>query len=436
MKASEFSRRREELMEMMGKRGIAIIPTAPVHTRNRDVEHVFRPDSDFYYLTGFEEPEAVAVIRPGASAEYVLFCRERDPERELWDGYRAGQEGAQEKYGADDSFPIEDLDDILPGMMEGSERVYYSLGCYPEFDHNVIEWVNKLRGQARKGVSAPIEVIALDHLLHDMRLFKSREEIRMMKRAADISVEAHKRAMRVCQPGMYEYQIEAELQYEFMRQGARSPAYPSIVGGGENACVLHYIENRDVLKDGDLLLIDAGAEYEYYAADITRTFPVSGRFSEPQKQLYQAVLDAQAAAIAAVRPGNHWNAPHEAAVESLTASLLQLGLIEGELETLIEEEAYKPYFMHRTGHWLGMDVHDVGDYKVDDQWRVLEPGMVLTVEPGLYIAKNAEEVDAKWRGIGIRIEDDVLVTRDGHDVLTAAVPKSVEDVEAIMAQRA
>jgi Xaa-Pro aminopeptidase len=398
------------------------------------VDYPYRPDSDFYYLSGFPEPEAVIVLIPGRKhGEYVLFCRERDMEMETWNGRRAGQEGACEIYGADDSFPITDIDDILPGMLEGSERVYYTMGAAPEFDQRVINWVNKIRGKSRSGVRTPGEFVSMEHLLHDMRLFKSRSEVSMHRKAMKVSAKAHKRAMQVCKPGMMEYEIEAELLYEFRKAGM-GIAYPSIVGGGENGCILHYTENDAELKDGDLLLIDAGAELECYAADITRTFPVNGRYSKEQKALYEVVLDAQLAAIDQVRPGKHWNDPHQAAVEVLTRGLVELGLLKGKVKQLIQDEAYRKFYMHRTGHWLGMDVHDVGDYKVDSEWRELEPGMMLTVEPGLYIPAGTKGVAKKWWNIGIRIEDDVLVTKKGPDVLTSGVPKSVDEIESLMAR--
>lgn len=434
MKIQEFNRRRRYLMEMMGDRSVAILQAAPVQVRNRDVEHDYRQDSDFFYLSGFPEPESVLVLIPGrAHGEFILFCRENDKTMETWNGPRAGQEGAVEQYGADDSFPISDIDDILPGLLEDKESVYYTMGAHPDFDQRVIGWVNRLRQQARAGVHAPGEFISLDHSLHEMRLYKSAAEIKAMRQAATISTEAHIRAMKNCKPGMKEYQIQAELQHSFMMQGALSPAYTSIVGGGKNGCILHYVENRDTLKNGDLLLIDAGAEYDYYAADISRTFPVNGKFSRAQKALYQLVLNAQEAAINEVKPGNHWNDPHEAAVRVLTEGMIELGLLKGKVKKLIEKEAYRKFYMHRTGHWLGMDVHDVGDYKVDDEWRLLEPGMVLTVEPGLYIAGGDKSVDKKWWNIGIRIEDDVLVTKGGHEVLSHGVPKTIKEIEATMA---
>jgi Xaa-Pro aminopeptidase len=431
----EFARRRRAVMEEMGEGSIAILPSAPVRIRNRDVEYPYRQDSDFYYLTGFEEPEAVAVLMPNRKrGEYILFCRERDPEMELWNGVRSGLEGACEDYGADDAFPIGDVDDILPGLLENQSRVFYAMGYYPDFDRRMIGWVNRVRTRSKAGVSSSADIVALDNVLHEMRLMKSKAEVRAMSRAMEISCNAHRRAMGACRPGMSEYQVEAELDYEFMRGGSRRAAYPSIVAGGANACVLHYTENRDTLRDGDLLLIDAGAEYDYYAADITRTFPVNGRFSKPQRALYEVVLEAQAAAIEQVQPGNHWNEPHEAAVEVLAQGLVALGLIKGRATTIIKKGRYRKFYVHRTGHWLGMDVHDVGDYKIGGEWRVLEPGMVMTVEPGLYVAAGDKQVARKWWNIGIRIEDDILVTRNGNKVLTAAVPKSVGDIEAIVGQ--
>ncbi len=431
---SLFEKRRREVMQHM-EHGVAIIPTAPRRARNRDVDFPFRPDSDFYYLTHFPEPDAVAVLAPGrAGGEYLLFCRERDREKEIWEGRRAGVEGAREIYGAEDAFPIDHIDEILPGLLENCSRVYYSMGRYQGFDARLMDWVNEVRGKARAGVRAPGEFVDLNHILHEMRLYKRPEEVRLMKRACKVSGRAHQRAMQSCRPGMMEYEIEAELVYEFKRNGSRFPAYAPIVAGGANACVLHYCDNDAELRAGDLLLIDAGAEVDCYAADITRTFPVSGRYSAEQRAIYELVLTAQLAAIAQVKAGNQWNHPHEKAVHVLTQGLVDLGLLRGDVDELIAQEGYKRFYMHRTGHWLGMDVHDVGDYKVDELWRVLEPGMVMTVEPGLYISPDDGTVDARWRGIGIRIEDDVLVTRDGNEVLSREVPKSIADIEALMRQ--
>ena len=433
MDNSEFPKRRKRLMDMMGGGSIAVIPTSPVRMRNRDVEYPFRPDSDFYYLTGFAEPDSVAVLIPDRpTGEFILFCRERDEKMETWHGRRAGLEGACDIYGAEDAFPIDDLDDILPGLLEDRERIYYAMGNDPVFDQRVLSWVRQVRDRVRSGVNAPEELISLNHLLHEMRLFKSRKEIAAMRRAAKIAAGAHKRAMQVCKPGLREYQIEAELLHEFMSQGALNPAYPPIVGGGPNSCILHYTENSDVLNDGDMLLIDAGAEYDYYASDITRTFPVNGRFSKEQREVYEIVLESQLAAIDAVRPGNHWNEPHEAAVKIMTEGLVSLGLLNGRTRSLIKDQAYSKYYMHRTGHWLGMDVHDVGDYKLEGEWRLLEPGMVLTIEPGLYLQSH-RGLAKKWWNIGIRIEDDVLVTKDGHDVLSKDIVKSIDEIEELMA---
>ena len=430
----EFTARRTRLMQMMEPNSIAIIPAAHEILRNNDTHFPFRQDSDFYYLTGFHEPDAVAVLIPGrAHGAFVLFCRERDPERELWDGYRAGPEGACSDYGADDAFPIDDLDEILPGLLEGRERVYYAMGRDGEFDRHVMEWVNAIRSKVRSGAIPPGEFLDLNHFLHELRLFKSAQEIQLMKQAAEISAKAHRRAMAVCKPGMMEYQLEAELLHVFAKNGARSPAYSSIVGGGENGCILHYVENSAMLRDGDLVLIDAGCELDHYASDITRTFPVNGTFSREQKALYELVLQAQLAAIEVIKPGRHWNEPHDATVKVITEGLVKLGLLKGKISTLIKEAAYRDFYMHRAGHWLGMDVHDVGDYKCGGEWRVFEPNMVLTVEPGIYVSPHNKKVDKKWRGIGIRIEDDVVVTKNGCEIITAQAPKTVTEIEEWMA---
>ncbi len=429
----EFARRRQELMGIMGPNSIAILPAAPEHVRNRDVEYPYRQSSDFWYLTGFAEPEAVLVLLPGREhGEYVMFCRERDRTMEIWNGYRSGPEGVVNDFDADDAFPVGDIDEILPGLIEGRERVYYDLGMDAEFDRRLMGWVNSIRERVRSGAQPPGEFVALAHHLHDMRLFKSAGEIKLMRKAASISAGAHVRAMQEVKPGMMEYQLEAEYIHEFMRHGSRSPAYPSIVGGGANGCILHYIDNRQKLQDGDLVLVDAGCELEMYASDITRTFPVNGTFSKPQQALYELVLASQYAAIEATHPDNHWNVPHEQVVNILTQGLLDLGLLKGEFNELVETEGYRRFFMHRTGHWLGLDVHDVGDYRVQEQWRQLEPGMALTVEPGLYVAPDDDTVDEQWRGIGIRIEDDVVVTKDGCEVMTHEVPKDVADIEKLM----
>lgn len=431
---AEYARRRKALMEQMEPNSIAILPAAPVLMRNRDVEHVYRQDSDFQYLSGFPEPEAVIVLIPGREhGEYVLFCRERNAERELWDGLRVGQDGAISQYAADDAFPIGDIDDILPGLIEGRERVYYAMGTHLEFDRRLMEWVNAIRAKTRQGATPPKEFVELSYLLHDLRLYKSAGEVKVMREAAQISAHAHVRAMQASRAGLYEYHLEAELEYAFRKGGAKMPAYGSIVASGKNACILHYRENDAVLKNGDLVLIDAGCEIDCYASDITRTFPVSGKFSPEQKAIYEIVLAANLEAFKYIAPGRHWNEAHEATVRVITAGLLELGLLTGELDELIASEAYKPFYMHRAGHWLGMDVHDVGEYKVGGQWRVLEPGMAMTVEPGIYIAVDNQNVAKKWRGIGVRIEDDVVVTKHGCEILTQDVPKAVDEIEALMA---
>ena len=433
MDKREFTKRRKRLMDIVDRGGIAIQPTAPEQLRNRDVYFPFRPDSDFFYLSGFAEPEAVLVLVPDRpQGECLLFCRENDPEAETWHGRRAGLEGACERYGADDAFPFSDLDDILPGLLENKERIYYTMGWYQDFDRRLVGWLNQVSNKGRMGVHAPDQCHSLGHYLHEMRLYKSREEIKTMRRAAQISAAAHRRAMETCRPGLFEYQIEAEILHGFMGQGSRSPAYPSIVGGGANSCILHYTENNQVLNDGDMLLIDAGCELDHYASDITRTFPVNGRFTPEQRAVYEIVLEAQLAAIEKVRPGNHWNEPHLAALEVITRGLISLGLLKGRWRTQLKEEAFRPYYMHRTGHWLGMDVHDVGDYKVGEEWRMFEPGMVTTVEPGLYLSPIIKGLPKRWWNIGVRIEDDVLVTAQGHEVLTHGAPKTVAEIESVM----
>jgi Xaa-Pro aminopeptidase len=419
-------------MDLIGPHGIAVIVASPERVRSRDTLFDYRPDSDFYYLTDFEEPEAIAVLAPGRpQGEFLLFCRERNPERELWDGPRAGPEGAVAEYGADDAFPITDVDDIQPGLIEPRDRVYYSIGASAEdFDQRLLGWIRRLNTRRQSG-HAPSEIVSLGHVLHEMRLFKSRAEASVMRKAARIAVEAHARAMQACRPGMREFELEAEFLHEFRRHGAQC-SYPPIVAAGANSCVLHYRANDAELVDGQLVLIDAGCEYEMYASDVTRTFPVNGRFSAPQRELYDVVLAANEAATAAAQPGNHWNDPHDAAVRVITKGLRKLGLLHGRPQALVKSQAYRQFFMHRTGHWLGIDVHDVGDYKVADQWRLLEPGMVMTIEPGIYVAPETKSVDKRWRGIGIRIEDDVLVTADGPEVLTRDLPTTAADIERHM----
>ena len=444
--AAVFARRRRALMDLMGPNSVALLPAAAEAPRNRDVYYPYRQDSDFYYLTGFPEPEAIAALIPGAEQEFLLFCRDRDPHMEIWHGRRAGPRGARERYGADNAYSIAQLDKILLPLLENRERVYYAIGYRPEFDEQVMSWINQTRAKARTGVQAPVTFIALDHLLHPLRRCKQAEEIAVMRESARIACDAHCQAMQICRPGMMEYEIEAEFFHTFLRNGA-GWSYPPIVAGGDNSCILHYTENNAELRDGDVLLIDAGAELDGYASDITRTFPVNGRFSGEQRVIYELVLAAQKAAIDKVRPGGHFNEPHDAAIRVLTEGLIALGLLRGDVEEVVKAEQYKLFYMHRTSHWLGMDVHDVGSYKTGEDWQVFASGMVTTIEPGLYIpagAKTVDEgwaqlgihletdVDERWQRIGVRIEDDVLVTEGEPEVLTAAAPKEIDEIEALM----
>ncbi len=423
-------------MSMMDRHSIAVVPGGREVTRSRDTEYPFRQDSDFLYLTGFQESDAVLVLIPGRrQGQILMFCRERDLEMELWNGYREGPEGAIANYGVDDAFPITDIDDILPRLMEGKQRIYYSMGHDDAFDQQVMGWVNQVRRLVRSGTSPPAEFTDLAFLLNELRLIKSAAELRLMRRAGEISAAAHCQAMRGSAPGRYEYQLEASILHSFADQGARFPAYNSIVGSGANACVLHYTNNNDRLRDGDLVLIDAGCEFQGYAADITRTFPVNGKFTAEQRAIYDLVLEAQLAAIAKIKPGNTWNHPHDTTVRVITRGLIKLGLLKGSERELIKTEAYRDFYMHRAGHWLGLDVHDVGDYRVNGRWRQLEPGMVLTIEPGIYVAPGNTRVAKRWRGIGVRIEDDVAVTEDGNAIFTSGVPKLPEKIEALMAKR-
>ncbi|MCW2035708.1 aminopeptidase P N-terminal domain-containing protein [Xanthomonas campestris] len=431
--AAEYARRRKQLMQMAGEQAILILPAAPERVRSHDTHYPYRQDSDFWYLSGFPEPEAVLVLVPGRKhGEAILFCRERDAEREAWDGPRAGQEGAVAQYGMDDAYPIDDVDEILPGLLEGRSRVYYHFGRDVDFDLKLIGWLKRVREQVRHGAQPPHEFLELGHLLHEQRLFKSRDEIALMQQAADISVRAHRAAMQLARPGVHEYQLQAEIEREF-RAADAWPAYGSIVGTGSNACVLHYRANNARSRDGELVLVDAGAEYRGYAADITRTFPVNGRFSAAQRALHDLVGAAQAAALAQAQPGIAYEAGHLAAVQTLTEGLLRLGLLKGTLERNLAEGHYKRFYRHKTGHWLGLDVHDVGEYRLAGESRLLEPGMVFTIEPGLYVSADDTSVDAKWRGIGIRTEDNVLITADGHRVLTDALARSADEIEAEMA---
>src|SRR5216683_2511957 len=422
--------RRHALQARMSK-GAAIIPTAPERIRNRDSDYLYRFDSYFYYLSGFPEPEAVLVLLAGEEPRSILFCRERNPERELWEGVRNGPEGARAAFGFDEAYPVESLDEHMPKLLADQPALYFAPGADAAWDARIMGWLNQVRALARTGVTAPAEIRDVRAVLDDMRLIKDEGELAVMRRAAAISAAAHERAMRATRPGRSEYEIEAELLYEFRRRGAQYPAYWPIVAGGANACVLHYVLNNAPLRDGDLLLIDAGCELDGYASDVTRSFPVNGRFSAAQRDAYEVVLAAQLAAIGKVHTGNAWNDPHDAAVRVLAQGMLDLKLLSGTLDEVLEKEAYKRFYMHRTGHWLGLDVHDAGDYKRSGKWRSLAPGMVLTVEPGLYI-RAADDVPKPLHNIGIRIEDDVLVTEGGGEVITAEAPKRIEDIEALM----
>ena len=431
-----FEARRKRFLESIG-RGVAIFPAAPVRNRSNDVDHEFRQDSDFHYLTGFPEPEAVALLTAlHPEHRYVLFVRPRDREKETWNGRRAGAEGAVAKYGADAAFTIDQMDEVLPKYLENVERLHYRLGRQPEFDARVLGWIGKIRAAVRTGVSAPTEIVDPAVALHEMRLIKSPADLALLRRACEISAEAHVAAMRACRPGMNECELEAVVEYVFRRYGAASPAYPSIVGAGANGTILHYTENDAPVKDGDLVLIDAGCEYQGFSADITRTFPANGVFSRPQRAIYELVLSAQLAALGEVRPGARFEDYHNRALRVLVEGLVALGLLDGPPDEAIANETYKRLYMHRTGHWLGADVHDVGRYLIDGASRPLEPGMVLTVEPGLYIAEDDAKAPAEYRGIGVRIEDDVLVTATGHEVLTGGVPKTVGAIESLMAKGA
>jgi Xaa-Pro aminopeptidase len=425
-----FEARRRRLLSAMGE-GVLVLAAGAEVSRNRDTHYPFRSDSYFHYLTGFPEPDAVLVLVAGAEPRQILFCRDKDLEREIWDGYRFGPEAARTVFGFDDSHALCRLDEILPSLLENQSALHYLLGEDSAWDKRVMAWLNSVRVKARSGVSAPGSLIDARALLDEMRLIKAEDELDKMRRAAAISVDAHRRAWRATRPGRYEYEIEAELLHAFRQGGAESPAYPSIVAGGAHACILHYIGNDQRLNDGDLLLIDAGAEFAGYAADITRTYPVNGRFSAAQKAVYEIVLAAQAAAMQQIVPGHRWNEGHDAAVRVLTRGMVDLGLLHGEVDGLIEQNAYKTYYMHRTGHWLGRDVHDAGEYKLAGDWRPLQPGMTLTVEPGMYIRPAPDVPEAFWN-IGIRIEDDVHVTATGCEVLTEALPRSVAGIEEAM----
>ncbi|KTD45921.1 Xaa-Pro aminopeptidase [Legionella rubrilucens] len=428
----EYRTRRQQLAQSLPFGAVAIVPAADEVLRNGDAHYRFRQASDFYYLTGFNEPEAVLVIIAGQEGDSYLFNRPRNPAQEQWTGKRLGQEDACSHLGMKEAFAMESLGTHLPQLLADKTAIYYALGKHPAYEEKIIHVLNELKGQIRRGVKAPAALCDLDPLLSEMRLFKSEVELNLMRRAAGISVNAHVRAMQACREAEYEYQLEAELMHEFISQGCRGPAYDPIVGSGANACVLHYTDNNQRLRDGDLVLIDAGGEYENYAADITRTFPVNGQFSEEQRAIYQLVLEAQRAGIACIKPGLPWNAVQKTMVRILTQGLCDLGLLRGDVDSLVTTEAYKPFYMHNSGHWLGLDVHDSGSYKLDNDWRPLQAGMVLTVEPGLYIRAGMPGVDERWWNIGVRIEDDILVTADGYENLTAALPVEIDEIEALM----
>ena len=429
-KKFNFSERRSELSKKVLDNSAIIVASSPVKSRISDTDYLYRQDSNFYYLSGYEEPESILLIRPYVQKDnFIIFCRDRDPLKEQWDGFRSGQKGAVEDFDADKSLSISSVDEIMPELLEGAKNIYYSMSSPCGLDQRINLWVDQIRLNTRAGAEPPQNLLSLDSIIHEMRLLKSEQEIEVMKRAAEITTEAHIRAMKAVKPGMYEYQLEAEYLYAFNKNGARAPAYNSIVGGGNNACILHYVDNNCELKDGDVVLVDAGCEYKYYASDVTRTFPVNGTFTEEQKLIYSIVLEAHKQSIDQLQPGNKWNLAHEKSVEVIVEGLIDLGLIKSSKQEAIDNGEYAKFYMHRIGHWLGMDVHDVGSYKQDGDWRDLEPGMVMTIEPGIYILDSLEGVDDKWKGIGVRIEDDVLVTKKGFEVLTPNIPRSIEEVE-------
>jgi len=430
-KKFNFSERRSELSKKVLEDSAIIVASSPVKSRISDTDYLYRQDSNFYYLSGYEEPESILLIRPYAKKDnFIIFCRDRDPLKEQWDGFRSGQTGAVQDFGADKSLSISSIDSLMPDLLAGAKNIYYSMSSPCGLDKRINIWVDQIRLNTRAGAEPPQNLLSLDSIIHEMRLLKSDEEIEVMKQAAEITTEAHIRAMKAVKPGMFEYQLEAEYLYAFNKNGARAPAYNSIVGGGNNACILHYVENNSELKDGDVVLVDAGCEYKYYASDVTRTFPVNGSFTEEQKQIYSVVLEAHKQSMDQLKPGNKWNLAHEKSVEVIVEGLIDLGIIKGSKQEAIDTGEYSKYYMHRIGHWLGMDVHDVGSYKQDGDWRDLEPGMVMTIEPGIYILDSLEGVEDKWKGIGVRIEDDVLVTKEGFEVLTPDIPRSIEEVES------
>jgi Xaa-Pro aminopeptidase len=427
---NNFSERRLQLSNKVLDDSAIIVASALVKSRISDTDYAYRQDSNFYYLSGYEEPDSLILIRPNHDKEkFIIFCRDRDPLREQWDGFRTGQDGAIQEYQADNAYSINSIDQMMPELLAGVKNIYFSMSAPCGVDLKISQWVEDIRKNTRAGAEPPHNLLSLDSILHEMRLIKEDHEMDLMKQAADITTEAHIRAMQAVTPGMYEYQLEAEYLYAFNKNGARSAAYNSIVGGGNNSCILHYVENNAELKDGDLVLVDAGCEYKYYASDVTRTFPVNGKFSPEQKEIYSIVLEAHKQSMEQAKPGNKWNLMHEKSVEVIVEGLLDLGLLKGTKDQVIENGDYSKFYMHRIGHWLGMDVHDVGGYKQDGDWRDLEKGMVMTIEPGIYILDSLEDVDDKWKGIGVRIEDDIVVTESGFEVLTPNVPRTIEEVE-------
>lgn len=429
----DFSARRQAVFNKLPENSLVLCSSAPMQFRNSDAEHLFRQESYFHYLTGFNESFAIAAfVKNKNGNKFILFCQDRDKNQERWSGTRAGLKGAREQFGADEAYSISEASIRFPELFHEIHQVYYIVGMHPAFEKKVFSWINAMRKQQRKGITIPYKFIDLRTLLDEMRLIKSPEEISAMRKACDITLAGHRRAMKAASPDLYEYSLEAELLYAFYQGGSRHVAYNPIVASANNACTLHYVENKDKLKDNTLVLIDAGCEYENYAADVTRTFPVNGKFTSEQQALYECVLASQLAAIKSIKPGAPWNEAQKIIVEVLVTGLVELRILQGDIKELIEKEAYKKFYMHNSGHWLGLDVHDVGDYKINNQWRPLQPGMVLTVEPGLYIDQDENSVPAKYRGIGIRIEDDILVTDQGCEVLTRDVPKTVAEIESFM----
>ncbi|OAI49235.1 Xaa-Pro aminopeptidase [Gammaproteobacteria bacterium SCGC AG-212-F23] len=422
-------------MQQMGPNAIAILSAAPEVARNHDHMYMFRQNSDFHYLTGFNEPEAIMVLLPEhKEGEFILFNRVRDKTEEIWNGHRAGQKGACREFGADRAFPIQDFAKKLPELLKDRDTIYYAIDCDAQLNQTLINIIIELRGKIRSGAQSSFALIDIADILHEMRLFKSPTEIALLKKAGQITADAHIRAMQYCRPGLYEYELEAEITHEFIRQGARFHAYTPIIGSGANTCILHYVTNHQRIKKTDLVLVDAGAEYQYYAADVTRTFPANGRFSAEQRAVYDIVLEAQLAGIKAIRPGTAWNKIEEITVKIITQGLKDIGLLKGNLDSLIEKQAYLPFYMHRSGHWLGLDTHDAGVYKINHKWRPLKSGMVRTVEPGIYISANTPNVPKRWHHIGIRIEDDILVTKTGYEVLSDKAPKRAKDIESLMSR--